>query len=113
MQFSANVSRCREGEDIPLLNVWALGLRPTPLSQVEQLQSVKRAVGRQVSRGVEVTQEVSTFAPVGTLERCGVWLRCKTPQKDDVFQQQVKHLLPSNPVVLTAILEKEIAGEEY
>ena len=97
MQFYANTSRWRKGIDISLHNVGALGFRPPPpVGQVQQLESEKLAVERQVGSSVEVTQEVSAFASVGPLKRCGV-----TPLKDVVLQRQnVKHLLPSNPVVL-------------
>ena len=71
VQFNANVSRCRKGEDISLLNVGALGLRPTPVGEVQQLQCEKRVVGPQINRGVEIAQEVSALAPVGPLNRCG------------------------------------------
>ena len=75
MQFNANASRCRNGVDIRLVNVGALGLRLTPVGGVQQLQCEKRAVKRQVNHGVEITQEVSALAPVGPLERCEIRLR--------------------------------------
>ena len=45
------------------------------VGQVQQLQSEKRAVARQVGSSVEITQEVSALASVGPLKRCGVQLR--------------------------------------
>ena len=44
VQHNANISRCRQGVDVALLNVGALGLRPPPAGQVQQLQSEERAV---------------------------------------------------------------------
>ena len=44
VQFDANVSRCRKGEDISLLNAGALVLRPTPVGEVQHLECDKRAV---------------------------------------------------------------------
>ena len=63
VQFSANVSRCRKGVDIPLLNV-----RATPVGEFQQLQCEKRTVGGQVKSGVEIAQKVSVLAPVGPLQ---------------------------------------------
>ena len=50
VQFDADVSRCREGVDIPLLNVRALGLRQPPVGQVQQLPCEKRAAVASSSR---------------------------------------------------------------
>ena len=43
VQLNANTSLCRQGA---VLNVGALGFRPPPVGQVQQLQSEERAVGR-------------------------------------------------------------------
>ena len=50
------------GKRIPHLNVGTLGLRPPPVGQVQQLQCEKRAVGRQVSHSVEITNSDSDSA---------------------------------------------------
>ena len=50
VQVNADVSRCREGVDISLLNVRALGLRPPPVGQVHQLPCEKRAAIASSSR---------------------------------------------------------------
>ena len=75
MQFNTKRSHYRKGEDILLLNVGALGLRPPAVSQVQQLQCEMRAVWNQVWRCVKITQEVSALTPVGPLERCRSRLR--------------------------------------
>ena len=86
VQFNAHVSHCRKGVDITLLNVGALGLRPTPVGEVQRLQCEKRTVGRQVNRGVEITQKESALAPVVC---SAVWSGCaETPQKDVILQRQ-------------------------
>ena len=51
VQFNANTSRCRKG------------FRQPPVGQVQQLQSEKRAVERQVGRSIEIT----ALARVGPL----------------------------------------------
>ena len=48
VQFNADVSPCRQGIDITLLNVGALGFPPPPVSQVQQLLTEERAAARQV-----------------------------------------------------------------
>ena len=61
VQFLVNTSRGRMGVDTLLLNVGALEFRPPPVGQAQQLQSEKRAAGRQIGSDVEITHEVSAL----------------------------------------------------
>ena len=61
VQFNADVSRCRQGINVTLIDVGALSFRPPS----------ERTARRQIGSSSEVAQEVSALAPAGPLQQCG------------------------------------------